>query len=173
MRLTKRMQDAINDQINMEFVSSYSYLAMAGWCERVSFRGSAAWLRVQSQEEKGHAMRLFEFLVDRGAVIELKAIPGQQTEWKSLAEIFENALRNEETVSESINRLYQLSLEEKAYATAAELQWFLTEQVEEEKTARDIVAKFHLVGADPAAILDMDRELGSRTAASAAMADKH
>ncbi|MGI8905181.1 MAG: ferritin [Candidatus Sumerlaeaceae bacterium] len=167
MRLTKKMQDAINDQINMEFLSAYSYLAMAAWCERMSFRGSAAWLRAQSIEERGHAMRLFEFLVDRGAVIELKAIPGQQTEWPSLHGVFEQALKNEELVSESINRLYELSINEKAFATAAELQWFLTEQVEEEKTARDIVAKFHLIGNDPSAMLDLDRELASRTAGGA------
>jgi ferritin len=163
MRLSKKMQDAINDQINMEFLSAYSYLGMAAWCERVSFRGSAAWLRAQSIEERGHAMKLFEFLVDRGATIELKAIPGQQTEWPSLQGVFEQGLKNEEAVSESINALYKLSLQEEAFATAAELQWFLTEQVEEEKTARDILAKFRLVGDDPAAILDLDRELGART----------
>jgi ferritin len=167
MRLTQKVTDAINDQINMEFLSAYSYLAMAAWCERKSFRGSAAWLRAQSIEERGHAMRLFEFLVDRGATIELKAIPGQQTEWPSLQAIFEQGLKNEEMVSDSINRLYELSLNEKAFATAAELQWFLTEQVEEEKTARDVVAKFQLVGKDPAAVLDLDRELGARSAAEA------
>ena len=167
MRLTQKMQDAINDQINMEFLSAYSYLAMAAWCERSSFRGSAAWLRAQSIEERGHAMRLFEFLVDRGAKIELKAIPGQQSEWPTLQSVFEHGLKNEELVSESINRLYELSLNEKAFATAAELQWFLTEQVEEEKTARDIVAKFALIGKDPAAMLDMDRELGARSQAEA------
>jgi ferritin len=167
MRLSKKMQDAINNQINMEFVSAYSYLAMAAWCERMSFRGSAAWLRAQSIEERGHAMRLFEFLVDRGATIELKAIAGQPADWPSLQGVFEQGLKNEEAVSDSINQLYKLSLTEEAFATAAELQWFLTEQVEEEKTARDIVAKFHLVGKDPAAILDLDRELASRTAAEA------
>jgi len=165
MRLTNKVLDAINDQINMELVSSYSYLAMSAYCERINFKGCAAWLRMQSQEEKGHAMKLYEFLTDRGAVIVLKPIPGQPTEWKSLLDVFEQSLKNEEKVSDAINALYGLAMEEKTFATAAELQWFLTEQVEEEKTARDIVSKFRLVGDDPGGLLDLDRHLGSRSTA--------
>lgn len=165
MNITPKMQDAINEQINIEFMSSYAYLSMSAWCERASFSGSAAWMRSQSQEEKEHAMKLYEFLADRDAKIELRPIPAPTVDFASLREVFEMALKNEEDVSASINKLYELALEEKAYATAAELQWFLTEQVEEEKTARLILRKFDLIGNDGPALLDLDRELGTRTPA--------
>jgi len=166
MKLSEKMQRAINEQINIEFRSSYTYLAMSAWCERTSFLGSAAWMRMQSQEEKEHAMKLYEFLADRGATIELLPIPAPGVEFDSLRSVFQQALTNEEEVSETINKLYELALEEKAYATAAELQWFLTEQVEEEKTARTIVKKFELINDDGPALLDLDRELGQRTGTS-------
>jgi ferritin len=162
MNIGAKMQDAINEQINIEFMSSYTYLSMSAWCERASFAGSAAWMRYQSQEEKNHAMKLYEFLADRDAKIELRPIPAPPVDFTSLRDVFEQALKNEEDVSLSINKLYELALEEKAYATAAELQWFLTEQVEEEKTARLIVRKFDLIGNDGPALLDLDRELGAR-----------
>lgn len=164
MKLSKKVQDAINNQINMEFESAYTYLSMAAFLERISFLGSAAWMRAQSGEEKDHAMKLFRFLLDRGATVELKAIPAPPVDYGSVQKVFEQALVNEEAVSESINKLYALALEEQAFATAAELQWFLTEQVEEEKTARDIVAKLKLIGNDGPSLLDMDRELGARQA---------
>ncbi len=164
MKLTQKMQDAINDQINMEFLSSYVYLAMSAWCERVSFLGCATWMRSQSSEEKVHAMKLYEFLADRGATIVLKPIPAPPVDFTTLQDMFKQALQNEEMVSEAINSLYELALAEKAYATAAELQWFLTEQVEEEKTARTIVKKLELIGDDGPALLDLDREMGQRQA---------
>lgn len=163
MQLSKKMQDAINTQINIEFSSSYTYLAMAAWCERTSFLGSAAWMRMQSQEEKEHAMKLYEYMADRGATIELKDIAGPSVEYDSLASVFQQALKNEEEVSDSINKLYELALQEKSYATAVDLQWFLTEQVEEEKTARTIVKKLELIQDDGPALLDLDRELGTRS----------
>lgn len=165
MRLTTNVVNAINQQISMEFVSAYIYLAMSAYCERKNFTGSASWLRAQSAEEREHAMKLYEFLVDRGARIELLAIPAPETDYDSLHDIFRKALENEEKVSDSINQLYALALEEKAYATAAELQWFLTEQVEEEKTARQILSKLDLIAGDGPALLDLDREMGQRAAA--------
>lgn len=163
MKISKKMEDAINKQINIEFMSSYAYLSMSAWCERASFAGSAIWMRHQSQEEKEHAMKLYEFLADRSARIELLPIPAPTVDFTSLRQVFEQALQNEEEVSQSINDLYEIALQEKAYATAAELQWFLTEQVEEEKTARTIVSKFNLIGDDGPALLDLDRELGTRS----------
>lgn len=162
MKLSMKMQDAINDQINMEFMSSYNYLSMSAWCERASFQGCAIWMRSQSQEEKEHAMKLYEFLADRGATIVLKPIPAPPVEFDCLQDVFKKALVNEEQVSEAINNLYELALAEKAYATAAELQWFLTEQVEEEKTARTILKKLELIKNDGPALLDLDREFGQR-----------
>jgi ferritin len=160
--LSQIVQDAINAQINNELSASYSYLAMSAFCQRMNFVGSARWLRAQSREEYGHGMKLFDFLLARNAVIKLTAVPEPRQEYKSVAHVFEQALAQEIDVSAQIDKLYELVFNEKAFAALVELQWFLQEQVEEEKTAREIVGKFHLVGDDPASLLDLDRELGGR-----------
>ncbi|HXW06515.1 MAG TPA: ferritin [Vicinamibacterales bacterium] len=157
--------DAINRQINSELSASYSYLAMSAWCERQKFTGAARWLRLQSQEEYLHAMKLFDFVLARDAEVDLKPLDEPRQTFASLADVFEKALAQEQEVSRQIDTLYETAFREKAFAAVAELQWFLTEQVEEEKTGREIVAKFRMIGSDPASILDLDRELGSRTAA--------
>jgi ferritin len=156
--------EAINRQINSELSASYSYLAMSAWCEGQKFTGAARWLRLQSREEYLHAMKLFDFILARNAKVELKPIVEPRQAFKSLAEVFERALDQEQEVSRQIDALYETAFTEKAFAAVAELQWFLTEQVEEEKVGREIVAKFRLIGDDPPSILDMDRELGQRTA---------
>ena len=156
--------EAINRQINSELSASYSYLAMSAWCERQKFTGAARWLRLQSQEEYMHAMKLFDFILARDAAVDLKPIEQPRHKFESLADVFEKALQQEQDVSKQIDSLYEIAFTEKAFAAVAELQWFLTEQVEEEKTGREIVAKFKLIGNDPASILDMDRELGTRSA---------
>lgn len=159
------VHEAINRQINAELSASYSYLAMSAFCTRQAFLGCAHWLRLQSQEEYGHAMKLFDFLLARDGTVELKAMEEPKANYDSIAAVFEAALAQEQEVSRQIDALYELAFREKAYAATVELQWFLAEQVEEEKTARDIVAKFRLVGSDPASLLDLDRELGSRQTA--------
>ncbi len=165
---TQTVQDRLNDQINTEFVSSYNYLAMSAYCERHNFLGCAHWLRVQSQEEYGHGMKIYQFMQDRNSKVVLKALPAPRVDFQSIVEVFEQALEQESQVSAKINDLYELAFNEKAFAALVELQWFITEQVEEERTAREIVAKFNMVKSDPAALLDLDRELGARTGASAA-----
>ena len=155
--------DAINRQINSELSASYTYLAMSAWCEGQKFTGAARWLRLQSQEEYMHAMKLFDFVLARDAQVDLKPIEQPAQKFTSLLDIFEKALAQEQEVSRQIDLLYEVAFREKAFAAVAELQWFLTEQVEEEKTGREIVAKFRMIGNDPASILDLDRELGSRT----------
>lgn len=157
------MLDALNDQINMELRSAYIYLSMSAYCDRMHFRGCAKWLRLQSEEENSHAMKLFDFLRDRGGKIVLKALPDPPIDFPSIPAVFEQALQHEIAVSEKINALYELAFKEKAFAAAAQLEWFLTEQIEEEKNARDIVTKFTLVKDDPPSLLDMDRELAGRT----------
>jgi ferritin len=156
--------EAINRQINSELSASYSYLAMSAWCERQKFTGAARWLRVQSQEEYMHAMKLFDFVLARDHAVDLKPLEKPRQKFSSLADVFETALAQEQDVSRQIDALYETAFKEKAFAAVAELQWFLTEQVEEEKIGREIVAKFQLIGSDPASILDMDRELGTRAA---------
>ena len=115
-----------------------------------------------------HAMKLFDFVLARDCKVDLLAIDQPTGEFKNVAEVFEKALQQEQEVSRQIDTLYEIAFHEKAFSAAAELQWFLTEQVEEEKTAREIVAKFRMVGNDPASLLDLDRDLGARTASEAA-----
>ena len=153
---------AINVQINSEFSAWYQYLAMAAFCEREKFTGAARWLKAQSGEEYQHGMKLFDFVHARNGAVELTRIEQPPREFESFGEVFEAALRQEESVTEQINGLYELCFKNRAFAEMTELQWFLTEQVEEEKTAREIVAKFRLVGDDPGSLLDLDRELGTR-----------
>src|SRR5215210_4891869 len=161
--------EAINRQINSELNASYSYLAMSAYCERQKFMGAAAWLRLQSQEEQMHAMKLFDFVLARDCDVQLRAIEEPKGIFKNVAEVFETALQQEQEVSRQIDALYEIAFREKAFAAAAELQWFLTEQVEEEKTTREIVAKFRMVGNDPASLLDLDRDLGARMSSGAAI----
>jgi ferritin len=160
--MNERVAQAINDQINAELMASYSYLAMSAYCEYTNFPGCARWLRLQSQEEHTHAMKLIDFMLDRHSRVELNAIQGPQGEFPSIQDVFEYALRQEQQTSAQIDNLYAIAHQEKAYQVLPLLEWFLTEQVEEEKSARQIVAKYQLVKGDPASLLEIDRELGAR-----------
>ncbi|HEY2894200.1 MAG TPA: ferritin [Pirellulales bacterium] len=160
---SQTVQEAINEQINNELSASYSYLAMSCYCERQNFLGCARWLRIQSEEEYGHGMRLLEFLLARNGTIKLKSVPEPAVSFKSVGEVFEQAYTQEQEVSRMIDQLYELAMKEKAFSALVQLQWFITEQVEEERSAREIVSKFQLLKDDPAALLDLDRELGARS----------
>jgi ferritin len=144
MMLNDVVQEAVNQQINNELFSMYSYLSMSAYCENVQFRGCAHWMRLQAQEEYVHAMRLYDFLIARQGRVKLLPIAQPQIEFKSLLEVFEKALAQEQSVTSQINSLYEMAFEQKAFAALVELEWFITEQVEEEKSARDIVHKFKL-----------------------------
>lgn len=163
MSMSVVVRDAINRQINAELSASYQYLAMSAYCETQHLRGCARWLRLQSREEYGHGMKLFDFVIARGADPELKPLTAPTVDFASLPEVFETVLRQEQEVSAQIDALYELAFKEKAFAALVELQWFLTEQVEEEQSAREILAKLRMVQDDPASVLDLDRELGART----------
>lgn len=163
--MNQRVVEAINRQVNSELGASYSYLAMSAWCERQKFTGAARWLRLQSQEEYMHAMKLLDFLLARDCDVDLRAIEAPDASYDSLLDVFARGLAQEQDVSRQIDTLYETAFKEKAFAAVAELQWFLTEQVEEEKIGREIVAKLKMVGDDPASLLEMDRELGARTGA--------
>jgi len=166
--MTPTLLEAINRQISNEFSASFSYLAMAAWCEHHQFTGAGHWLRLQSQEEHAHAMKLFDFVLARNHQATVSAIDAPRTEFGSLLEVFEAAQQQEHAVSEQIDRLYELAFTEKVFAAMAELQWFVTEQVEEEKAIREVVAKMRMVQNDPSSLLDLDRELGTRAGEPAA-----
>jgi ferritin len=161
--LSQVVVDAINKQINSELTAHYAYLAMSAYCVRVNFPGAARWLRLQSQEEYAHAMRLLDFLLAKNAKVELKGIGEPKGEYKSLVEVFETAYKQEQNVTKQINGLYEVAFKAKAFDTVVQTEWFVNEQVEEEKSMREIVAKLRMVKDDPPSLLDLDRELGART----------
>lgn len=161
--LSQVVQDALNDQINIELSSSYAYLAMSAYCQQQNFHGCARWLRIQSREEYAHGMKLYSFMIARNCKVVFQAIAAPQMEFESVLDVFERALQQELEVSKRIDALYELAFKEKNFAALVELQWFIAEQVEEERTAREVVAKFRLVKDDPSAMLDLDRELGQRS----------
>jgi len=160
--INKTMQDAMNDQINKELYSSYLYLSMAAYFENRNLSGFAHWMRVQEAEERGHAMKFYDFILERGGKVTLGAITAPKTEWKSTLEVAEEVASHEAQVTASIYALYETALKEKDYPAQIMLQWFISEQVEEEKNAADIVANLKLIEERGTAVLMLDHRLAKR-----------
>lgn len=154
----------INEQINVEFFSAYMYLAMSADCADRNLTGFAHWLRAQAEEEVDHAMRFFNFLLERGARVELQEIEGPPSSFGSPLEIMQKSLEHERFVTARINELYATALEEKDYPAQVLLQWFVTEQVEEEASIDEIVERMKLFGEEGSALLMLDTQLGARPA---------
>ena len=159
---SKKIESALNQQIQSEFYSAYLYLSMSAYCQEIHLDGFANWLQVQSKEEISHAMRLYNYLNNRGGRVILQAIDRPPENFKSPRRMFEQILKHEQEISKAVHKLYKLAQDEQDYATEVELQWFINEQVEEEKTAGDVLQKLTLVGDQPAALLMMDHHLASR-----------
>jgi ferritin len=160
--LSKSLQDAINEQINLELSSAYVYLSMSAHFEADNLSGFATWMRVQYNEETGHAMKFFKYMYDRGGKVFLKTIQQPSTKFKSPLDVFKLVLEHEQKVTASINKLYELALKEKDYASQSFLQWFINEQVEEEKNATDIINMLEMIGFTPISLMMADRQLGAR-----------
>jgi ferritin len=160
----KAMQDAINEQINKELFSSYLYLSMASYFEVRNLPGFAHWMRVQEAEEREHAMKFYDFILGCGGRVTLKAIDTPKTEWTSTMEVVEEVAAHEAKVTASIYALYELALKEKDYPAQMMLQWFITEQVEEEKNAAEIIASLKMIEAHETAVLQLDHRLAKRSA---------
>ncbi len=160
--INKSLQDAMNDQINKELYSSYLYLSMAAFLEEKNLPGFAHWMRIQEAEEREHAMKFYDYMVERGGRVTLKAIDAPKTEWKSTLELAEEVAAHEAMVTASIYSLYELALKEKDYPTQIMLQWFISEQVEEEKNAAEIVSNLKLIEDRGTAILMLDHRLAKR-----------
>ena len=158
----KTMQDALNEQINKEFFSSYLYLSMAAYFEDKNLMGFGHWMRLQADEEREHAMKIYDFVLDRGGRVQLKAIDGPASAWKSNLEVAEEVAAHEAKVTASIHDLYELALKEKDYPAQAMLHWFISEQVEEEKNASELVAKLRLIEERGTAVLMLDHRLSKR-----------
>ena len=156
------VRDAMAEQIKHEFYSAYLYLSMAGSFEVANLTGFAHWMRQQRAEELEHAMKLFDFLLDRGEHVELQAIEAPPYAFRSPLDTFEQALEHEKEITARINDLFELSVRENDFPAQVFLGWFVTEQVEEEKSATDVVERLRMAGDDSAAILLLDAELGRR-----------
>ena len=161
--LSKAVQDAINEQVKNELYSAYLYLSMSAYCESSNHPGAAKWLAVQAREEVGHAMRFYRHVLDRGGRVLLQAVDQPPAEFKSLAGIFEQALEHERKVTAMINHIYEVAVRENDYATQVELQWFINEQVEEEKNAGQIAEQLKKAGDHLPVVLMIDHQLGGRS----------
>lgn len=164
--ISKKIQDALNAQINFEQHSAQLYLAMSAHCEGKSFRGFAHWLRVQAQEETAHAMKLVSFVLDRGGRLELAAIPAPPSEFGGITQVFERILEHEKTNTGKIAALFELSRVERDHASEIALQWYVTEQVEEEANVGQILDQLRAVGEQGGGIWYLDSKMGKRQLAS-------
>lgn len=160
--INESMQKAINEQINKELYSAYLYLSMSAYFETRNLPGFAHWMKLQAEEELEHGMKFFEYLNERGGKVELKAIAAVPTEWKDNLEVFKQVQEHEAAVTASIYSLHELALKEKDYASQVMLQWFINEQVEEEKNAAYIVQRLEMMDAKSNGVLMLDHELGKR-----------
>jgi ferritin len=157
------VKNLINQQINHEFFAAYLYLAMAAHFEDQNFAGFAGWFRMQAKEEQVHAMKLFDFLVERGERIELLQIDKPLVEFGAPVDAFRAALKHEQKVTGLINTIYEAAIEAKDYPTQVMLQWFIEEQVEEEDTTGTAVERLEMAGDSSAALMFLDREFGERS----------
>lgn len=162
MSMSDQLSKAFNAQINLEFESAYAYLAMAAWCESTELTGFAQWLRAQAHEETEHGLKFFDFLLHRDQRIELADITATPTDFGSVLDVFRAALSHEQRVTAAITDLYAKATAEQDFASVPILNWFTTEQIEEEATVRQIVAELERVGDNTAALVLLDREMAQR-----------
>jgi len=160
--LSKKLQDALNQQINHELYSSYLYLAMSAHFESVNLPGFARWMKVQSEEENEHGMKFFHYVYERGGKVVLEAIAKPPADYKTPIDVMKKVLEHEKKVTGTIEALYELALKEKDYAAQVMLHWFIKEQVEEEKNATDIIEMLKTIGDAPAGLAMLDSRVGAR-----------
>lgn len=166
--ISKNVEKAINEQIKKEEYSSRLYLAMASWCEKNGFQGAASFLYKHSDEERMHQLKFVHFLNDRGGYSLLQDIEQPPSKYENLIGIFKDILKHEQYITASINELYHLCVTEKDYTTGNFLQWFITEQIEEESLVNSILDKMNLAGSDKAGLFHIDKELGGLATAGPA-----
>ena len=162
MELSDKIKKALNDQIALELASSYVYQGMRAWFLEQAFKGCAAWMKTQADEEVGHAMRIFAYLDERRARVTLQAIAAPPASWDSPVAAFKDALAHEQKVSRSINSIVDLALAEKDHGTAVFLEWFVKEQVEEESSVAEVLDKLALIDGNKGMMYHFDREMGKR-----------
>lgn len=157
-----RVAKAINEQINKEFYSAFLYLSMSAHFNDKNLDGFSNWMNIQFQEEQFHALKMFNYLAERGGTVELEKIDKPKIEWETILEVFEDTLEHEQLITASINNLMDIALEESDHATASFLRWYIDEQVEEESTVEGLLNQLNLIGGKGHGLLMLDRELGGR-----------
>lgn len=162
--ISKKMEAAINEQVNKEFYSAYLYLAISAYCQTIGLPGFAKWMRFQYQEEIMHVTKMYDYILNQGGQVHLKAIEEPAREYGSPVDVFEHTLAHEQFITQSINTLMGLAVDERDYATQTFLQWYVSEQVEEEANVNDILAPLRMVGNDKSGLMMIDRQLATRQA---------
>ncbi|MBN1253396.1 MAG: ferritin [Bacteroidales bacterium] len=160
--LNKRLETELNKQLNAEFYSAYFYLSMSSFLANINLNGFANWMKVQFEEEQFHALKFYQYIIDRGGRVVLDKIEAPQIEWKNVIDVFESVLKHEQKVTSLINNLVDIAYVEKDHATLAQLQWFVTEQVEEEANVNDILDQLKMIDGKGAGLFMLDREMKLR-----------
>lgn len=163
--MKEKIENALNTQMNFEFYSSYTYLAMSAYFDATGMEGMSSWMQLQANEEWGHGMKFYNFINERGGRVKLDKIDQPTFEYNSVLEVFEETLEHEKLVTSKINDVYALAVEERDFATQNFLNWFVEEQVEEEDAVNTILDKLKLIGSSSAALFMVDKDLGARTSA--------
>ena len=165
MKISKKVEAVLNQQINAEFWSAYLYLSMSAWAEAKGFKGFANWMRVQFHEEVSHALKIQDFILTRSGQVKLEPLAAVKTSWDSLLNMMEDTYEHECKVTSLIHQCYEAALAEKDYATSTMLQWFIDEQIEEEANALEIIDVLKITGEKSGGVFYLDKKLGHRTLA--------
>lgn len=160
--ISEKMQDALNEQVNKEFYSAYMYLAMSAYCNNIGLPGFSHWMRMQYEEENLHVTKMYDYILDQGGAVHLQTIEEPAKEYGAPVDIFQKTLEHEQYVTGLIHKLMDLAVEERDYATQTFLQWYVTEQVEEESNVNDILAPLRMVGDDKGGLMMLDQKLMQR-----------
>lgn len=161
--ISSKLEKELNQQLNEELYSAYLYLSMSAFLAQKNLNGFSNWMRVQFEEEQSHAQKLFQYILDRGGNVELQTINKPENTWKDIIDVFENVLAHEQKITSLINDLVNTAMSEKDHATVNMLQWYVSEQVEEEATVSDILDQLKLIDGKGSALLMLDREAKQRT----------
>lgn len=160
--ISNKMCKALNDQVNAEMFSSYLYLSMSAWFSERSLSGFASWMRVQAQEELSHAMKIYDYILERGGKVELDAIAQPESKWKSVVDVVSEVAKHEAKVTGLVNDLVDVALSKKDHAANIFLQWFVAEQVEEEANVGEVLERVKMIDGNSSGMFAMDMELGKR-----------
>ncbi|MGA7836872.1 MAG: ferritin [Ignavibacteriaceae bacterium] len=160
--IKEKMEKSLNLQLNQELYAFYLYLSMSAYFDSLNLNGFSSWMRFQAEEEKTHALKFYDYILQANAKVDLQNIEAPKKTWKSSLDVFQDTYKHEKKVTESIYEIVDLAISEKDHATHNFLQWFVSEQVEEEATALKILEKIKFIGDNQGALFMLDRELGSR-----------